>query len=176
MGSGITFSGDSSTTKAFIEKVKKAIYNTRIKVVDSGAEAAQRGYDSSFHTGSMDITVVAEHGENESTVHGYGEQIIFTEFGTGVTWLEEHPNAAEYGYFRGEYGKGNGKNPKGWFFKGEPGNWASPAIKKNKDGSYTTIDGVYFTKGQPASKSMYYDFEEMEKFLPDIFEEEMRKI
>lgn len=54
------------------------------------------------------------------TVNG-GEELLFFEFGTGITYNEypsSHPKGAKLGMIIGEYGKGLGKNEY-WFYQGE---------------------------------------------------------
>lgn len=52
---------------------------------------------------------------------GGGEELLFFEFGTGITYNQypsSHPKGAKLGMIIGEYGKGQGKNEY-WFYQGE---------------------------------------------------------
>ncbi len=65
-----------------------------------------------------------------------GASVLFIEFGAGVTYPDNHPQAAELGMKRGEYGKGHGKQSS-WGYYGDPG--TNGVVKTKKDGSTVVI-------------------------------------
>lgn len=170
--SGIHVSFNANALKAYAERLRRKTDAARRELAEMGREAAQMGFDASEHTGSHDIVVTTRNSGNTSAVIAEGEQVVFTEFGTGINF-PDHPLAAEFGFTHGSYGKGHGKNPKGWVFRGDPGDAAEPALRrvKHEDGSTTwePIDGLWHTYGQPASRSMYHASQHMEDNVFAIF-------
>lgn len=98
-----------------------------------------------------------------------GGAAIWIEFGTGVVKnVTAHPEPVESDIpilSWGTYGKGNGKNPKGWFY---PTTDIRYAVKR-KDGSYLTdANGNYIahTYGIPANYFMYNSGREVANYVP----------
>jgi hypothetical protein len=127
--------------KAKVEAYPEKLLNA---IVDDAARKAEEGFAGATYTGKNDVRVTTEVNNNEAVIKASGENVAFIEFGTGVAY-EEHPYGASMGLTHGSYGKGKGNNPKGWVFKGEPGNAYTKELK----------DGVYWTKGQPPARAMY---------------------
>ncbi len=113
-------------------------------VADEAARKAEEGFGNATYTGVNDVKVRTELSQDEVKIIAEGENVAFIEFGTGIAF-EEHPYGASMGLTHGSYGKGKGANPKGWVFKGEPGNAYTKELK----------NGVYWTKGHPPSRAMY---------------------
>ena len=136
-------------------------------LADIGVETARTAYalapyagDNSQITvkavpqGKMRVKIIATGQPNADGVNS----ILFIEFGAGffkesapmaVMELKSgHPDA------HGTYGKGKGKNPKGWVYVGYPGAKApmdTREVGQTKDGTPVTR-----TMGQPATPGMYY--------------------
>lgn len=113
-------------------------------LTDEAARKAEEGFGSATYTGENDVRVARTVSGDEGIVRATGENVAFIEFGAGISF-EEHPYGASMGLTHGSYGKGKGANPKGWVFKGEPGNAYTKELK----------DGVYWTKGHPPARAMY---------------------
>lgn len=97
-----------------------------------------------------DVTVSRSGGEGSYTVEASGSEVLFAEFGTGITLngsagSSPHPWGEEEGMLIGEYGKGNGSRPV-WRFD------------KNKA-----------TIGSPAYNVMYTAFEKMKDEMSSAF-------
>ena len=105
-------------------------------------------------------------GETLSSIHGYrdgnkgvvvaGGNAIWLEFGTGVRHNgpaggSPHPKGTELGMTIGEYGKGQGANPGGWWYY---------------DG-----DAVKHTYGIPANMFMWHTARELERVAPELAKE-----
>lgn len=67
-----------------------------------------------------DATITVEPIENGYAIQASGEDVCFIEFGAGVTYGEGYSGNRPEGIVGiGEYGKGRGANPKGWWYKKE---------------------------------------------------------
>lgn len=94
------------------------------------------------------ITVTSEKlGECKWAVVSSGEGLCFIEFGTGVTYPDDHPKAAELGMIRGSYGQGKGKQLT-WGYYGEPGTLGK-VVKTTDKGD------LVLTHGNPANKPVW---------------------
>ena len=89
--------------------------------------------------------------------------MLFIEFGTGVIYPDDHPEAAEHGMTRGSYGKGRGKQ-KAWGYYGDSG--TNGEVKINKKGREVVI-----THGNPANMPMYETAKELEERLGELAKE-----
>lgn len=83
-----------------------------------------------------------------------------------MTYPDNHPEAAEQGMRRGEYGAGHGKQPS-WGYYGEPG--TNGVVHTKKDGKEVVI-----TQGNPANMSMYETVKHLEGILPGLAKEVFR--
>ena len=158
-----------SNLRKFADGIEKAIANAVNAIVAQEADRINQEYDLQWGTEINDIRVAykAYNGE-EATITGAGTQIAFVEFGTGVTYPDTHPKAAEMGAIRGDYGKGYGKQ-KTWGYYGEP----EPYAKYRRT---TTKGDLYTTHGMPASKTMYYATVRIKEDLPKAIKEELNKL
>lgn len=125
-----------------LEKEKKEIEKRVQKLIDAMCQEGE-------YTAKLLLTHI-DTGETYSSIMGYrdgekgiisvGGNAIWIEFGTGVIYNGpgiNHPDGFESGLIvgHGEYGKGQGANPKGWFY-----------LKGGKR---------YHTKGIPTEPFMY---------------------
>lgn len=134
------------------------------RLAQAGFEVASAHFAKAAYDGTNDASVSMEtRGDGVRAVVAVGASVLFIEFGTGVTYPDNHPQAAELGMKRGEYGQGHGKQSS-WGYYGDPG--TNGVVKMKKDGSTVVI-----THGNPANMPMYETVKELEAMLPDLVKE-----
>lgn len=134
------------------------------RLAQAGVEVASARFAKAAYDGTNDASVSLEtRGDGVRAVVAVGASVLFIEFGTGVTYPDNHPQAAELGMKRGEYGKGHGKQSS-WGYYGDPG--TNGVVKTKKDGSTVVI-----THGNPANMPMYETVKELEAMLPNLVKE-----
>ena len=134
------------------------------RLAQAGVEVASARFAKAVYDGTNDASVSLEtRGDGVRAVVAVGASVLFIEFGTGVTYPDNHPQAAELGMKRGEYGQGHGKQSS-WGYYGDPG--TNGVVKMKKDGSTVVI-----THGNPANMPMYETVKELEAMLPDLVKE-----
>lgn len=134
------------------------------RLAQAGFEVASARFAKAAYDGTNDASVSLEtRSEGVRAVVAVGASVLFVEFGTGVTYPDNHPQAAELGMKRGEYGQGHGKQSS-WGYYGDPG--TNGVVKMKKDGSTVVI-----THGNPANMPMYETVKELEAILPDLVKE-----
>lgn len=134
------------------------------RLAQAGFEVASARFAKAAYDGTNDASVSMEtRGDGARAVVAVGASVLFIEFGTGVTYPDNHPQAAELGMKRGEYGQGHGKQSS-WGYYGDPG--TNGAVKMKKDGSTVVI-----THGNPANMPMYETVKELEAMLPELVKE-----
>ena len=134
------------------------------RLAQAGLEVASARFAKAVYDGTNDASVSLEtRSEGVRAVVAVGASVLFIEFGTGVTYPDNHPQAAELGMKRGEYGKGHGKQSS-WGYYGDPG--TNGVVKMKKDGSTVVI-----THGNPANMPMYETVKELEAMLPELVKE-----
>ena len=134
------------------------------RLAQAGFEVASARFAKAAYDGTNDASVSMEtRSEGVRAVVAVGASVLFIEFGTGVTYPDNHPQAAELGMKRGEYGKGRGKQSS-WGYYGDPG--TNGVVKTKKDGSTVVI-----THGNPANMPMYETVKELEAMLPELVKE-----
>lgn len=134
------------------------------RLAQEGMEIASAKFEQAVYDGTNDVSVTVEpRGNNVRAVVATGKATLFIEFGTGVTYPDNHPEAGELGMKRGEYGQGHGKQ-QSWGYYGEPG--TNGLLKEKKNGGFVVI-----THGNPANMPMYETVKELEDRLTDIAKE-----
>lgn len=134
------------------------------RLAQAGFEVASSRFAKAAYDGTNDASVSLEtRSEGVRAVVAVGASVLFIEFGTGVTYPDNHPQAAELGMKRGEYGQGHGKQSS-WGYYGDPG--TNGVVKMKKDGSTVVI-----THGNPANMPMYETVKELEAMLPNLVKE-----
>lgn len=134
------------------------------RLAQAGFEVASARFAKAVYDGTNDASVSMEtRSEGVRAVVAVGASVLFIEFGTGVTYPDNHPQAAELGMKRGEYGQGHGKQSS-WGYYGDPG--TNGVVKMKKDGSTVVI-----THGNPANMPMYETVKELEAMLPELVKE-----
>jgi len=95
---------------------KEAIFVKRLAEV--GVSVASAGFATADYDGVNDVQVTMKTDGSTATVIAYGETVGFIEFGTGVKYPEWDNSGMDYTPPKhGTYGKGQGANPHGWYFK-----------------------------------------------------------
>lgn len=103
---------------------------------------------------SFDYDVSADIVGNTLIISVQGEQVCFIEFGSGVRFGYGYLGPKPEGIVPiGEYGKGKGKNPKGWWFKDE-----------------ASGKGVH-TYGNPPAMAMYSTMNDLCEYSIDVVRE-----
>ena len=134
------------------------------RLAQAGFEVASARFAKAAYDGTNNASVSLEtRSEGVRAVVAVGASVLFIEFGTGVTYPDNHPQAAELGMKRGEYGQGHGKQSS-WGYYGDPG--TNGVVKMKKDGSTVVI-----THGNPANMPMHETVKELEAMLPDLVKE-----
>lgn len=134
------------------------------RLAQEGMEIASVKFSQAVYDGTNDVSVTVEpRGNNVRAVVATGGATLFIEFGTGVTYPDDHPEAGELGMKRGEYGQGHGKQHS-WGYYGYPG--TNGVLKEKKNGGFVVI-----THGNPANMPMYETVKELQDRLTEIAKE-----
>lgn len=134
------------------------------KLAEEGYQIAAAGFQNAQYDGTNDSAVsIEERGENVRAVVAVGSAVLFIEFGTGVTYPDAHPEAAELGMVRGGYGQGKG-NQRTWGYYGEAG--TNGEIRKQ-----TEKGQLVLTHGNPANMPMYEAVKQLRERLPEMVRE-----
>lgn len=134
------------------------------RLAQEGMEIASIKFSQAVYDGTNDVSVTVEpRGNNVQAVVATGGATLFIEFGTGVTYPDDHPEAGELGMKRGEYGQGHGKQHS-WGYYGDPG--TNGVLKEKKNGGFVVI-----THGNPANMPMYETVKELQDRLTEIAKE-----
>ena len=134
------------------------------RLAQEGMEIASIKFSQAVYDGTNDVSVTVEpRGNNVRAVVATGRATLFIEFGTGVTYPDDHPEAGELGMKRGEYGQGHGKQHS-WGYYGDPG--TNGVLKEKKNGGFVVI-----THGNPANMPMYDTVKELQDRLTEIAKE-----
>lgn len=127
-----------------------------------GVEIAKVKFETAVYDGTNDVSVSVEERErNKVAIVAVGNATLFIEFGTGIKYADEHPEAAANGMIRGEYGHKLGRLEKGWRYKGDPGT-NGEIITEGKH------KGDVHTYGNPANMPMYQTVRELEEKFAEI--------
>lgn len=134
------------------------------RLAQEGMEIASIKFSQAVYDGTNDVSVTVEpRGNNVRAVVATGGATLFIEFGTGVTYPDDHPEAGELGMKRGEYGQGHGKQHS-WGYYGDPG--TNGVLKEKKNGGFVVI-----THGNPANMPMYETVKELQDRFTEIAKE-----
>ena len=131
-------------------------------LADEGVQIANTHFAKAVYDGANDVTCsVEERGDNKIAVVAVGSATLFIEFGTGIRYPDNHPEAGKHGMVRGEYGHKLGKMAKGWRYQGDPGS-NGEVITEGKH------VGEVHTYGNPANMCMYMTVRELEEKFEEI--------
>lgn len=133
-----------------------------------GYDIASAKFESAVYDGTNDTKVKTEERDGRTAaVVAVGASVLFIEFGTGVMYPDNHPEAARNGMVRGAYGKGCGKQ-RTWGYYGDSG---TNGVEKTNPKTGNT---VVLTHGNPANMSMYDTVKELSDRLPALVKEVFR--
>ena len=109
------------------------------RLAEIGVSVATTGFALADYDGIKDVQVTMTQSGTSAAVIAYGETVGFIEFGTGIRYPEwvDTNNVSGHPYkpdAHGTYGKGQGANPKGWWFR--EGGYFDP--EKDKGGNLAT--------------------------------------
>ena len=136
------------------------------ELAEEGVQISSAKFENAQYDGTNDVSVsVEEREDNKVAVVAIGSSVLFIEFGTGVRYEDNHPEAAGNGMIRGDYGYKLGRLEKGWRYTGDPGT-NGEIITEGKHA------GEIHTYGNPANMSMYLTIRELE----DKFAEVARRV
>lgn len=125
-----------------------------------GCDVASYGFKNAQYDGDNDVTVSTSWEGDKMVITARGQAVMFIEFGTGVTYTEEHPKAGEMGAIRGNYGQGKGSQ-NSWAYYGSAGS-NGKVIRESDKGT------VISTKGNPPARAMYDASKEMRNRISAI--------
>jgi hypothetical protein len=92
------------------------------RLAEIGVRVAQAGFATADYDGVNDVSVSMVQTGNGYSVVASGNTVGFIEFGTGVKNPEWDDTDMDYTPpAHGTYGKGQGANPHGWWFKQNEG-------------------------------------------------------
>lgn len=135
-------------------------------LVKLGIDVASVKFQTAQYDGENDVIVNRQPewvGDNKLFLTATGNAVTFVEFGTGIHYAEQHPNAAAFGAIRGAYGQGKGSRDS-WGYYGTPGT-NGRVIKENDKGT------VVLTHGNPPARAMYDSVKEMRNQIANIARE-----
>lgn len=134
------------------------------KLAELGVDVANVSFSTAQYDGVNDVEVESQW-INDTTIQvvAKGKAVTFIEFGTGITFTEQHPLATKLGAIRGAYGKGKGNKPS-WTYYGEQGT-NGQFIRESAKGT------VYRTKGSPPARAMYLAIKEIKNRILELSKE-----
>ena len=72
---------------------------------EEGVQVATAKFQTAVYDGTNDVSVSVESRDtNKVAVVAVGSSVLFIEFGTGVKYPDNHPEAGKNGFTRGGYG------------------------------------------------------------------------
>lgn len=138
------------------------------RLAQIGVNTASVRFKAAQYDGINDVNVSAKmQGSNTIVITASGKAVLFIEFGTGITYSEEHPKASEMGAIRGGYGQGKG-NQSSWGYYGEAGTNGTK-IKTTDKGD------LIITRGNPPARAMYEAEKELKSKILKIAKEVFTK-
>lgn len=88
------------------------------RLAEIGVSVASTGFALADYDGINDVQVTMTQSGTTATITAFGEAVGFIEFGTGIRNPEWNDSGMDYTPPKhGTYGEGQGKRPKGWYFK-----------------------------------------------------------
>ena len=129
---------------------------------DEGMMIASAKFQSAVYDGTNDVSVLVEsRDKNKVAIVAVGSAVLFIEFGTGVRYPDNHPEAGKNGFAHGEYGYKLGRLQKGWRYRGNPGTNGTIITEGRHAGEVHTY-------GNPANMSLYLTARELQEKFEEI--------
>lgn len=148
--------------KAWQKRLERGTAALLKALAEEGVQVASARFQSAQYDGTNDVSVSLEvRDQNRIAVVAVGEAVLFIEFGTGVRYPDNHPEASVNGFARGGYGHRLGRLLQGWRYDGDPGT-NGQVIQKGKHA------GQVHTYGNPANMSMYGTVRELEQKFAEL--------
>lgn len=163
---------DSKSIENAIKQVKE--YKTYIqtkekqlveRLADIGVNRATVFFNQAIYDGYNDVTVTAKIEGNVAHIIANGESVAFIEFGTGIKMGNGYLGTRPTNIVGiGEYGKKQGKNPKGWLYPLENG--------LGTNGQISTIKpSLAHTYGNPPNMALYKTMLELQVQIEQVARE-----
>lgn len=135
------------------------------RLADYGWGDATMRFAKAVYDGRNDVVIGEPMWVDEKTlkITASGHAVCFIEFGTGVTFADDHPKMHELGFARGTYGKGHGKQ-RTWGYYGDPGTNGQEVLTKSGR-------KVVLTHGNPANRCLYETTKDMKSRIADLARE-----
>lgn len=152
--------------KAYRNSLEDKQHRLLEKLAEIGIDVASVRFESAQYDGDNDVVVNKSPEwveDNRLFITATGHSVTFIEFGTGVHYAEQHPNAAALGFTRGVYGQGNGSRDS-WGYYGSPGT-NGRVVRETDKGP------VVLTHGNPPARAMYESTKEMRNRILSIAKE-----
>lgn len=145
--------------KAFLENL------AQLGVVTANAKLQEAKY-----SGTNDVVIEEPTWLDDKTLAltASGHAVTFIEFGTGVTYEDNHPWAAKVGAVRGEFGYKLGRLDT-WRYPAEHGKGNGDAVEDDKH------EGYLKTHGNPPGRFMYEASKEMRDKIAELAKEMFMK-
>lgn len=122
-------------------KVKEELFLSRLAQI--GVDVASAGFATADYDGKRDVSVRLTKIPNGYAVVASGETVGFIEFGTGVRYPEWDSSGVPYTPpAHGTYGKGLGKNPKGWYYGQGQHTYGNPPAEAMLTARNTMVERV----------------------------------
>ena len=87
-----------------------------------GATRVSLGFSRAIYGDDIDVKVDVQIKKNKAIIRANGQDVCFIEFGAGIRYGNGYPSNRPEGIVGiGEYGKGHGNDPKGWWYTGKDG-------------------------------------------------------
>lgn len=113
------------------------------RLAEVGVRVAEAGFSVADYDGVNDVVVSLVPTKNGAAVVASGSTVGFIEFGTGVRYPEWDNSDMSYTPPKhGTYGKGKGKNPKGWFFDSGRHTYGNPPAEAMRTARDEMVDQV----------------------------------
>ena len=115
-------------TQAIKDKTTEMVRQT----TELGEKEASANFSRADYDGTNDVRVTSRVYKKTGTVTAKGTKTLFIEFGTGIIFPNDHPEATglnvEHGsWSEGPEGKGHWDDINGWFFKHGQHSYGNPA-------------------------------------------------
>lgn len=118
--------------EAYKKKFEQNVTEMVNQTTELGRSEATANFSSAKYDGTKDVNVTSKVYKKTGVVTASGESTLFIEFGTGISYPNDHPEASRLGIEHGSWsegpeGKGHWDDPKGWFYSHGNRTWGNPA-------------------------------------------------
>lgn len=155
--------------KAYQKDLDEKQHRLLEELAKIGIDTASVRFETAQYDGENDVVVNRQPewaGENRLFLTATGKSVTFIEFGTGVHYAEQHPNADALGFARGAYGQGKGSRD-AWGYYGTPGT-NGKVLRETDKGT------LVLTRGNPPARALYDAAKEMRSRAVEIAREVYR--